>query len=74
MEIGDIYALHIFILFQEMRRRRAETSVELRKARKDENLQKRRNLVLSDEEDLASSDAENKTSVSFVLCLVPPVQ
>ena len=50
----------------EMRRRRQETSVELRKARKDDQLTKRRNMALIEDEPTSPlKDSTNKVGYSI---------
>uniref|UniRef100_A0A0B7BD54 IBB domain-containing protein n=1 Tax=Arion vulgaris TaxID=1028688 RepID=A0A0B7BD54_9EUPU len=46
---------------EDLRRRRVETSVELRKQKKEETLLKRRNVEVSDDEPLSPLKEQNKT-------------
>jgi len=48
---------------EDLRRRRAETSVELRKAKKEESLLKRRNVDVSDDEPLSPLQESNRPTV-----------
>lgn len=45
---------------QDLRRRRAETSVEIRKQKKEETLLKRRNVDISDDEPGSPLQEQNK--------------
>ncbi|KAL8606795.1 hypothetical protein ACOMHN_049624 [Nucella lapillus] len=59
---------------EEMRRRRNETSVELRKAKKEENLLKRRNVVVSDD-DLATSPIHDAAkSITLLQDIIAGIQ
>ncbi|BFZ25262.1 hypothetical protein BsWGS_28301 [Bradybaena similaris] len=50
---------------EDLRRRRAETSVEIRKLKKEETLLKRRNVEVSDDEPPSPLQEQNKTVMSM---------
>lgn len=57
----------VLTLFQEMRRRRGMVTVELRKARKDEQLLKRRNIAIGDEPLSPLQDNNSKSPINMSL-------
>ena len=53
------------LIAQDLRRRRAETSVELRKQKKEETLLKRRNVEMLEDEPASPLQEQNKVSLFF---------